>query len=328
MDTPWKRAPALPRAAAQSSRRMDTPPGPTPAPRRAPPTPAVAAAVRWSRCSGMPSHLDIERAKHTHRSQPLVDDVVVSRVEPEELEQAVEAVQQVAATLSCWQRVVSSRLQFAGRVQHPGLRPWDSSLRVASSKDCPLWCDDVALRRLAESEGIVTFGTYALYEVLALQQGNDWLPSPVEMKMRLLRAQIADVPISPQELCDAADDSDGPDVAVGSYLGRPFSWLNPSETFAWYQHRVEMMMSTSSKQGIPGLLFNAAHGLGWPWVQRGVRRPWGGFLRHRCGPCKTLRCRRCCSCAADSRPAESTPSRTLIPCPTRSQNSSHSWRMS
>ena len=194
--------------------------------------------------------------------EPLVDDVVVSRVEPEELEQAVEAVQQVAATLSCWQRVVSSRLQFAGRVQHPGLRPWDSSLRVASSKDCPLWCDDVALRRLAESEGIPTFGTYALYEVLALQQGNDWLPSPVEMKMRLLRAQIADVPISLQELCEAADDSDGPDVAVGSYLGRPFSWLNPSETFAWYQHRVEMMMSTSSKQGIPGLLFNAAHGLG------------------------------------------------------------------
>ena len=34
------------------------------------PPPSVAAAVRWSHGSGMPSHLDIERAKHTHRSQP------------------------------------------------------------------------------------------------------------------------------------------------------------------------------------------------------------------------------------------------------------------
>ena len=44
--------------------------GSTPAPRRAAPPPSVAAAVRWSHGSGMPSHLDIERAKHTHRSQP------------------------------------------------------------------------------------------------------------------------------------------------------------------------------------------------------------------------------------------------------------------
>ena len=51
--------------------------------------------------------------------EPLVGDVVVSRVEPEELEQAVEAAQQVAATLGNWQRAASSRLQFAGHVQDP-----------------------------------------------------------------------------------------------------------------------------------------------------------------------------------------------------------------
>ena len=131
-------------------------------------------------------------------------------------------------------------------------------------------------------------------------RGNDWLPSPVEMKMRLLRAQIADVPISLPELCEASDDSAGPDVAVGSYLGRPFSWRNPfRKTFAWYQHRVEMMMSMSSKQGIPGLLFNAAHGLGSAVGPEGRQAAMGGFLRHRCGPCKTLRCRRCCSCAVE-----------------------------
>ncbi len=210
--------------------------------------------------------------------EPLVDDVVVSLVEPEELEQAVEAAQQVAAALGCWQRVVSSRLHFADRVQKAELRPWDSSLRVASSKDCPLWCDDVALRNLAESEGIPTFGTYALYEVLNLGEGNDWLPSPAAMKMRLLRAQIADVPISLQELCEAADDSTGPDAAVSYFLGRPFSWRNPSETLAWYLDRVERMMSTSCRQGIPGLLFNASHGLGSAMNPEGRQAAMGRIL--------------------------------------------------
>ena len=194
--------------------------------------------------------------------EPLVDDVVVSRVEPEELEQAVEAAQQVAATLNSWQRVVSSRLQFADRVQNPGMRPWDSSLRVASSKDCPLWCDDVALRKLAESEGIPTFGTYALYEVLALEQGKDWLPSPTDMKMRLLRARIADVPISLLELQEAVDDSDGVDAAVNLFLGRQFSWRDPSETLLWYLKRVSGLIAASWSQVIPDLLFMASCGLG------------------------------------------------------------------
>ena len=70
VDTPSERAPALLRDAAQSSRQIGHPSGSTPAPRRAAPPPSVAAAVRWSHGSGMPSHLDIERAKHTHRSQP------------------------------------------------------------------------------------------------------------------------------------------------------------------------------------------------------------------------------------------------------------------
>ena len=194
--------------------------------------------------------------------EPLVDDVVVSRVEPEEVEQAVEAAQQVAATLGRWQRVVSSRIQFADRVQNPGLRPWDSSLRVASSKDCPLWCDDTALRKLAESEGIPTFGTHALYEVLALEQGNDWLPSPTDMKMRLLRARIADVPISLLQLQEAADDSDGVDAAVNLFLGRPLSWRDPSEALAWYLKHVSTLMAASFIQENPDLLFMASCGLG------------------------------------------------------------------
>ena len=194
--------------------------------------------------------------------EPLADDVVVSRVEPEELEKAVEAAQQVATTLGNWQRVASSRLQFEGHVQDPALRPWDSSLRVASSRDCPLCCDDVALRNLAESEGIQAFGTYALHEVLALEKGNDWLPRPTDMKIRLLRARVADVPTSLLELQEAADDRDGSDDAVNLFLGRPVSWQDPSEALPWYLRRVSALMAASWSREIPDLLFMACCGSG------------------------------------------------------------------
>lgn len=194
--------------------------------------------------------------------EPAIDDVVASRVEPEEREQAVEAARRVAATLVRWQRVPSVRLQFAGRPHRRSLRPWDSSLRVASSRDCALWCDDVALRNLAESEGIVVFGTYALYEVLALEQGNDWLPSPTDMKMRLLRARIADVPISLPVLQEAADDRDGADSAVSLFLGRPISWGDLLATRAWYLNRVSALTAASLGREIPDLLFIASCGLG------------------------------------------------------------------
>ena len=186
--------------------------------------------------------------------EPLVDDVVVSRVAEEELTQAVEGAQQTIAVLDRWPRVPSSRLRLAGRSEQPPLGAWDASLRVASSRDCPLWCDDVALRNLAESEGIQTFGTCALYEVLALEQGKDWLPNSTDLKMRLLRASVADVPSSLLELQEAADDSDGVDAALNLFLGRPLSWRDPLEALLWYLKRVSALIAASSSQEIPDLL--------------------------------------------------------------------------
>ena len=183
--------------------------------------------------------------------EPLIDDVIVSEVKPEELRQAVAATQQIAETLGRWQRVPSTRLEFKDRPQLASLKPWDASLRVALDKGCPLWCDDAALRHLAKSEGITAFGTYALYEVLALEQGNGWLPRPTDMKMRLLRAHIADVPIALPELQEAADDRDGGDTAVGLFLGRAFSWRDPSVTLPWYVDRVAEAESGVHEPGYP-----------------------------------------------------------------------------
>ena len=60
----------------------------------------------------------------------------------------------------------------------------------------------------------------------------------------------------------ATDDRNGSDSAVAYFLGRPFSWRNPSATLTWYVNRVATLKAASMDQGIPDLLFTASCGLG------------------------------------------------------------------
>ena len=127
----------------------------------------------------------------------------------------------LAEMLSQWQKTPSIRIRPEGHPQDECLEPWDSSIRVALDQDCPLWCDDIAVRGLAKAQNIKTFGTFALWEVLTTNDKTIETASSTEMKMRLLRARIGDVPISLGELAWATENSDGADIAVGVFLGRP-----------------------------------------------------------------------------------------------------------
>ena len=96
----------------------------------------------------------------------------LGRVIPHEFSDQQKAVAQAKAKqlrdmLKRWQKVKSSHLPRPYTPDQDACKSWDSSLSVALSRGCALWCDDLALRRAAESEGITTFGTWALYEVLA-----------------------------------------------------------------------------------------------------------------------------------------------------------------
>ena len=55
---------------------------------------------------------------------------------------------------------------------------------------------------LADADAIPTFGTWALHEALSTTPEGERLPTAHELKMRLLLAQIADIPISLPELAD------------------------------------------------------------------------------------------------------------------------------
>lgn len=189
---------------------------------------------------------------------------VITEISVEQRRASVKEAQFVLKKLEQWQRVSSGHLPAAeGPEREEDFRPWDASIRLAASRDgCALWCDDLGLRTLAELEGIPTFGTWALYQVLSATSDYPWLPTATETQMQLLRKRVADVPISLSDLGRAADESSEPEVAVELYLRRPHSWReDPNQTLAWYSLRAKAMAEGPHHERIPLLLYQAC--IGW-----------------------------------------------------------------
>ena len=142
-------------------------------------------------------------------------------------------------------------------------KPWDASVRLALARGCPLWCDDLGLRALAESEGITTFGTWALCEALWLEPEEEWLPTREQLTLRFLLAQIADVPVTVAELEQTADDSGDPDFAFEFFLCRPVVWTSePSAVLRSYITRVMHLAEGEHKFSAARLLQASCCGLG------------------------------------------------------------------
>ncbi|MDE0122008.1 MAG: hypothetical protein OXS33_09795 [bacterium] len=197
---------------------------------------------------------------------PALDQIVISEISEEQHRALIQKTESVLQILSGWQRVSSGPLppprELGGAEE--SLRPWDASIRVAlSTEGGALWCDDVALRGAAESVGIPSFGTWALYEELSTTHQHEWLPDPTALKMRLLRAGVADVPISLGELGRAADSREEPDIAVELFLRRPYVWSDrPINTLRWYLQRVKVMREGPHRKRVPMLLYQASYGWG------------------------------------------------------------------
>ncbi len=197
---------------------------------------------------------------------PGLGQPVVLEIDEEQRIAARRSADRVLELLEAWQSVRSGHLGPLVSVEDSediSMRPWDASLRVARERECSLWCDDLALRSFAESEGIAAFGTWALYEVL-LSLGEDaQLPQPDEMKMSLLRARIADVPISLEELDRAADDNDIPDIAIEHFLSRPLAWREDlTGTMTWYLRRFSALINGPHRMRALGLMYAASYGSG------------------------------------------------------------------
>lgn len=194
---------------------------------------------------------------------PVMDRPIMSEINESQRRERLEKAESALEILTGWQSVKSGPLRLWSNDEDDSFRPWDASLRVAHSVDnCSLWCDDLALRSLAESQGIPAFGTWALYEALSEPLRPPWLLPAEHVKMRLLRAGIADVPITLTQLTQAIDDSDGPDIAVASLLSRPRVWYDHlAEVVTWFGERVRELMRGNHGQWIPVLVNASCRGI-------------------------------------------------------------------
>ncbi len=141
------------------------------------------------------------------------------------------------------------------------LHPWDASLRVALDRQCALWCDDIALRRWAQSEGIPAFGTYALWEVLTSANDTSTSLQMEYLKGKLLHAGIADVPLTWDEITAIANDDASGQVAF-NFLARPASWYQLPKTLEWYLGRAERAVTSTDADRTIRLLQAALFGAG------------------------------------------------------------------
>ena len=195
-----------------------------------------------------------------------LDRPILTKIDEDQRQATIAKCQSLLDTMSDWQRVPSGNLPPPVQLgqNEDFFRPWDASLRVAySTQGAVLWSDDLALRKMAEAQGIPTFGTWALCQALYSTPEGNWLPPPIETKKRLLRARIADVPITATELDEVLDDSAVPDIAAGLFLLRPRTWTESHvETFAWYLKRVKTMTESPHRRQVPDLLYAACSGWG------------------------------------------------------------------
>ena len=177
----------------------------------------------------------------------------------DQLRDSLARLQQI---LRGWRSVPSGRVTAPWSGQGEDWRTWDASLRVALDRGCALWCDDIALRAWARSEGVPTFGTYALCEVLATDPNIDLPLRLDDLKARLLSAGIADVPLTWPELSDIANADDDTDLPAIQFLSRPLSWGHLPNTLRWYRERFTMIANGPDKYRVLGILRAATYGSG------------------------------------------------------------------
>lgn len=211
------------------------------------------------------SLFDTEYVGHFHKS----GDITVTHVTEEERQQVRDEAVRLVEILEAWYTVPSAGLDspFAAAVGDDNLtserlRPWDASIRVAAQRNCALWCDDLALRTLAESAGIPTFGSYALYEAIASEGAPEGVPSFRQIKTQMLRSGIADAPLTWGELSEIAGADGDSDLPAIRFLDRPFSWTTPQSTLEWYVSRIEALATDADHNRLLELIRAACCGRG------------------------------------------------------------------
>ncbi|MFI5590133.1 DUF4365 domain-containing protein [Amycolatopsis sp. NPDC051758] len=145
----------------------------------------------------------------------------------------------------CSIRPVGTTSVFGDNSERARAVPWLAAIEVAAQEGMPLWCDDLAVRRLARSVGVSCFSTMAMAEVLRdtrLESAHtsDEIDAVLDATAKTvgeLHAEfVVDLPVSEEQLLDQAEADGWVPAAAALAIERPSWW-------GWQQDPVGLLMN-------------------------------------------------------------------------------------
>ncbi|MEU4667506.1 DUF4365 domain-containing protein [Amycolatopsis sp. NPDC023774] len=133
----------------------------------------------------------------------------------------------------CSIRPVGPTSVFGDNSERARAVPWLAAIDVAAQEGLPLWCDDLAVRRLARSAGVSCFSTMAMAEVLRdtrleLAHTPDEIDAVIDAAARTvgeLHAElVVDLPVTLEQLLEQAEADGWVPAAAGLAIERPSWW--------------------------------------------------------------------------------------------------------
>ena len=135
--------------------------------------------------------------------------------------------------------------------------PWLAAIELAAQESLTLWCDDVAVRRLARSVGVKAFSTMALLDAwssarLESAESPEEIEAVIESQERIARELLAeyvvDVPVSTQQLVAQAATDGWQPAAAGLAISRPAWWVWQTDPFVEFRQLMTAVRSGDYKR--------------------------------------------------------------------------------
>lgn len=146
--------------------------------------------------------------------------------------------------------------------------PWLAAIEMAAQEGTALWCDDLALRRLARSVGVAAFSTMAMVDAerdarLESAQESDQIDEVIQFAARitgeLLTEYVVDIPITTEQLIAQARTDNWVPAAAALAISRPSWWAWQVDPIAELLHLYSAVNDFDATQ-LPGWQYAAMLG--------------------------------------------------------------------
>jgi len=138
-------------------------------------------------------------------------------------------------------------------------KAWAACMDIAKERGLALWCDDIALRLVAQEVGVPTFGTFNVLADL-LASGTISAFEHSASLVQLLKSKIGDATTGPDLLLALLVEDPGNTAAVLAAIRRPSFWSGQERRYADFVTLMRGATSVSLDTGI-AILYSAVSGL-------------------------------------------------------------------